>query len=100
MPDWLLISPTWKNLTRMTIVGALEGGSDGGEQFEVDFIVDREVRRRGRSATPFEGFIVRWKDWGPEHDRWVKTEDIAKDLVDDFRQHHPGQFDGDGLRKK
>ncbi|KAF4993677.1 hypothetical protein FDECE_13353 [Fusarium decemcellulare] len=80
--------------------GALEEGSHGGEQFEVDFIVRREVRRRGRSATPFEGFIVRWKDWGPEHDQWVKTEDIAKDLVDDFRQKHPGEFEGDGLRKK
>ncbi|KAF5971878.1 TY3B-TY3B protein [Fusarium bulbicola] len=68
-------------------------------RYEVEFIVKREVRYRGRRNTPFEGFMVRWKGWGPEHDQWVKTADISKELIEDFRKKHPEQFDNDGPRR-
>ncbi|SCO30823.1 uncharacterized protein FFMR_02024 [Fusarium fujikuroi] len=48
--------------------GPVEGELVDENRYEADFIVKREVRRRGRNATPFEGFLVRWKGWGPEHD--------------------------------
>ncbi|KAH8656302.1 hypothetical protein BGZ61DRAFT_467011 [Ilyonectria robusta] len=55
----------------------------------------REVRRLGRKATPFEGFWVRWKGWGPEHDAWVRTADIDPEVITDFKTAHPEAFEVD-----
>ncbi|VTT76585.1 unnamed protein product [Fusarium fujikuroi] len=79
--------------------GPVEGEPVDENRYEVDFIVKREVRRRGRNATPFEGFLVRWKGWGPEHDQWVKTADMDEELVESFRKKHPEQFNDEPLRK-
>ncbi|SCO49706.1 uncharacterized protein FFNC_12792 [Fusarium fujikuroi] len=79
--------------------GPVEGEPVDENRYEVDFIVKREVRRRGRNAIPFEGFLVRWKGWGPEYDQWVKTADMDEELVESFRKKHLEQFNDELLRK-
>jgi hypothetical protein len=79
--------------------GPIEGGSDDEDGYVVDHIVKREVRRLGRKATPTEGFWVRWKGWGAQHDQWVKTADIAENLIEDFRKEHPEQFEEPTVRR-
>jgi hypothetical protein len=64
-------------------------------QYVVERIMRREVRRLGRKATPFEGFWVRWKGWGPEHDAWVRTADIDPEVIADFKTAHPEAFEVD-----
>ncbi|PNP59924.1 hypothetical protein FNYG_14750 [Fusarium nygamai] len=79
--------------------GPVEGEPIDENRYKVNFIIKRQVRRLRRNATPFKGFLIRWKGWGPEHDQWVKTADISEELMESFRKKHPKQFNNKGLRR-
>lgn len=75
--------------------GPLEEDEEVGDQYEVERLLFKQVRRLGRAATPFEGFMVRWKGWGPQHDSWVRSENIDPQLVRDFKAQHPSDDEED-----
>ena len=45
---------------------------DEKEDYEVESIVDDT----GSRAAGTKKYLVRWKGWGPEHDEWVKLDDL------------------------
>lgn len=62
-----------------------------GEQghWEVERLINRRVRRYGRGQVT--QYLVRWKGYGPEHDKWFSTKELAnaKEL---WRMGVPGQL--------
>jgi hypothetical protein len=58
--------------------------TDGDERWEVDEIL---------KAWVWYGilwYMVRWKGYGPEHDKWVKHSDVfAKDAIDAYYHQYP-----------
>jgi hypothetical protein len=59
---------------------------DGEEEFEIEAIIRRELRGRGRARR--EHYLVRWKGYGPEHDSWVPEENMghAGELMEEFQR--------------
>jgi len=47
--------------------------------YEVEAVLD-EDELGGR------GFLIRWAGFGPDHDSWEPEENVAEQLVDDFRE--------------
>ena len=62
----------------------VEGDTDTLKSFEVERLLNKRLvkRRKGRNIK----YLVRWKGYGPEWDRWynVKELDNAVALVDDY----------------
>jgi hypothetical protein len=57
---------------------------DGDERWEVDEILE------GRVQYSSLWYMVRWKGYGPEHDKWVKHSDVfAKDAIDTYYRRYP-----------
>jgi hypothetical protein len=58
--------------------------TDGDERWEVDEILEARVRYGGL------WYMVRWKGYGPEHNKWVKHSDVfAKDAIDAYYRRYP-----------
>ncbi|KAJ7803110.1 hypothetical protein B0H14DRAFT_3487751 [Mycena olivaceomarginata] len=58
--------------------------TDGDERWEVDEILKARVRYGSL------WYMVRWKGYGPEHNKWVKHSDVfAKDAIDTYYRHYP-----------
>jgi hypothetical protein len=58
--------------------------TDGDERWEVDEILEARVRYGSL------WYMVHWKGYGPEHDKWVKHSDIfAKDTIDAYYCCYP-----------
>jgi hypothetical protein len=57
---------------------------DGEPEWEVESILDKQVRRAGRGWST--KYLVRWKGWGPEHDSWELLRNLhnAKELVEEY----------------
>ncbi len=57
---------------------------DGVEEYEVEAILDR--RRRGRGFQ----YLVRWRGWGPDADRWLPTREVQDlEALDRYLEEHP-----------
>ena len=58
---------------------------EGDEEYEVERILDSRLHRRRLQ------YLVRWKDWGPEHDSWEPAENLthAPGLVKRFYAKFP-----------
>ena len=56
--------------------------SDGGEDWEVESILDERWFRRSKQ------YLVRWKGWAPSHDQWLPEAELANatDLVEEFKK--------------
>lgn len=59
-----------------------------GNQVEVERILQRRRRPIGKTSRLKTEYLVKWKDYGPEHDQWVPEEDLglAQELLDEFNQ--------------
>jgi hypothetical protein len=58
---------------------------DGGEHYEVEEILDSRLMR-GKLH-----FLVKWKGYGYEENKWVREEELeAPDLLQDFYKKNPG----------
>ncbi|MCW5952828.1 MAG: DDE-type integrase/transposase/recombinase, partial [Propionibacteriaceae bacterium] len=62
-------------------------------RYEVERLLRKQVRHFGRNRTAKEGYMVRWKGFGPEHDVWVSAADIDSSLIEAFNERYP---DGSG----
>ena len=60
---------------------------EGDEEYEVDTVLDS--RRYGRWKKL--QYLIHWKGWGPEHDSWEDSTDVAnaQKLVQKFHSTHP-----------
>jgi hypothetical protein len=57
---------------------------DGDERWEVNEILEARVRYGSL------WYMVRWKGYGPEHNKWVKHSDVfAKDAIDAYYHRYP-----------
>ena len=56
---------------------------DGESEWEIERLLAK--RQSGRSSQ----YLVRWKGYGPEHDRWYSARQLAnaKDLIQDYERH-------------
>jgi hypothetical protein len=63
--------------------GPIEESTD---VYEVDRIIDKRVIRKGRGVST--QYLVRWKGWGPEHDWWMRIQDLegCAELVQEYEQ--------------
>jgi hypothetical protein len=59
-----------------------EDALDGTESFEVAAIVKKRYNRRRRQNE----YLVRWKDYGPEHDQWFVEDELTHciDLLHEY----------------
>ena len=58
---------------------------DGEEEWVVEDILDSKVINQKLQ------YLVKWKDFGVEHNSWEPQENIhTPDLVAEFHQRHPG----------
>jgi hypothetical protein len=58
---------------------------DGEEEWIMEDILDSKVINRKLR------YLVKWKDFGVEHNSWEPQENIhAPDLVAEFHRRHPG----------
>jgi hypothetical protein len=58
--------------------------TDRDERWEVDEILEARVRYGSL------WYMVHWKGYGLEHDKWVKHSDIfAKDAIDAYYRRYP-----------
>lgn len=58
-----------------------------GDSWEIETLLDRrDVIRRGRTSREY---LVRWKGFGPEEDRWYSVEDLqqAQELMKEFDEN-------------
>ncbi|KZZ87858.1 Chromo domain-like protein [Ascosphaera apis ARSEF 7405] len=63
----------------------MEDGTD--DSWEIETLLDRrDVIRRGRTSREY---LVRWKGFGPEEDRWYSVEDLqqAQELMKEFDEN-------------
>ena len=59
---------------------------DEEPEWEVERILDKREIKRGRGYST--EYLVRWKGWGNEHDRWVNQKDLfAEDLIRQYEEH-------------
>jgi hypothetical protein len=49
---------------------------DGEAYFQIDRIVDHRLTKLGRRVT--REYLIRWKDFGPEHNSWEPERNIAE----------------------
>ena len=56
---------------------------DGESEWEIERLLAK--RQSGRSSQ----YLVRWKGYGPEHDRWYSARQLAnaKDLIQNYERH-------------
>lgn len=59
------------------------------DRYLVEKILDKKVRRIGRSRNMYTFYRVKWMGWGPEHNQWVRAEDIDDDLIKDYEASRP-----------
>lgn len=69
---------------RPTNPGAVETERDDlGEEWELDRLLDKRVIRKGKGLAT--EYLVRWKGWGTEWDRWLNTKNIfAESLIQEY----------------
>ena len=63
--------------------GPVEAETDA---YEVERVLDKRVIRKGRGFST--QYRIRWKGWGPEHDRWYRVQDLGdcNELIEDYEQ--------------
>ncbi|EGN95097.1 hypothetical protein SERLA73DRAFT_77108 [Serpula lacrymans var. lacrymans S7.3] len=57
------------------------------EEFEIEAIIEA---KRGTFANGRYGYLVKWKNYGPEHNSWVDEQDAgnAEDLIEEYWRKH------------
>ena len=57
-------------------------------QYSVDCLLDRRACPVDKNAVCFE-YLVKWEGYGPEHNSWVKENDIHEDLIKAYTDGSP-----------
>ena len=65
-------------LTAQEQLGSTVGLVRGSDEYEVERILDKRVRR-GRAE-----YLVRWRGYGPDDDWWLSANKISPGLIDEF----------------
>lgn len=59
-----------------------EGEGDGGDEYEVDKIVEMRFKRDGKRE-----FLVHWKRWSSSYDTWEPEENLScPELIEKFME--------------
>jgi hypothetical protein len=76
---------------------AIDDGASA-DQWMVDKLLDRRIRRVGRYRKEVIEYLVQWKGYGPEWDEWVRESDISADSIKEYKQAtgEPLVEEGDG----
>ena len=56
------------------------------DQWLVDKLLDRRIRRVGRYRKEVIEYLVQWKGYGPEWNQWVREDDISDELIKEYKQ--------------
>ncbi|KAI6149173.1 hypothetical protein BKA82DRAFT_3976949 [Pisolithus tinctorius] len=81
--------------------GAEEG--EGEEEYEIEAILDA---KKGQFPGGRMGYLVKWKNYGEEHNSWVDEDDAgnALELIQDFwarrRRNKPGPRKSEPIKSK
>ena len=59
---------------------------DGEEFWNVECLLDRRQRRKGRRGRPAIEYRVRWENHGPENDTWEPRNSLKRDVPDMVRE--------------
>lgn len=64
--------------------------SESEEVYEVEKILDRRWRRRGKKKV--EEFLIRWKNFGPDEDTWEPRENLhgCEEVLSEFEDSFLG----------
>jgi len=68
--------------------GSQGGSSDDDSVYEVEAILDEDESDDGARGADASGphFLIRWSGYGPDHDSWEPEENVAPQLVADYRK--------------
>lgn len=67
----------------------VEGDTETFKSYELERLLNKRVIKKGRGfATEY---LVKWKGYGAEHDRWRNVNDLANapELIKDYERAHP-----------
>jgi hypothetical protein len=59
---------------------------NGEEFWNVERLMDRRLRRKGRRGRPAIEYRVRWENHGPENDTWEPRKSLKRDVPDMVRE--------------
>lgn len=64
----------------------MEGDTDTYKSYEIERLLNRRTVKKGRGRAT--EYLVRWKGYGPEWDRWYNIKDLdnAAELVQQYEQ--------------
>ena len=65
----------------------VEGDTDEYKSYEIDRLINKRVITKGRGQAT--EYLVKWKGYGPQHDRWRNVKDLqnALELVQEYENH-------------
>jgi hypothetical protein len=64
---------------------AIDDGAHA-DQWLVEKLLDRRIRRYGRNRKEVTQYLVQWKGYGAEHNQWVREDDISVDSIKEYKQ--------------
>lgn len=58
------------------------------DRFDVEAILDKQIRHLGRTRKPVPYYLIRWKGLGPQHDEWVHERNAvgAEEKIAEFER--------------
>ena len=67
------------------------------DQWRVDKLIDRRIRRVGRYRKEVTEYLVQWTGYGPEWNQWVKEDDVSDDVIEEYKRSigEPSTEEGD-----
>lgn len=63
----------------------IKGDTDNSKSYEIERLLNKRILRKGRGFAI--EYLVKWKGYGPEQDRWYNIKDLrdAQGLINDYK---------------